>query len=236
MSERHPELIDVLQQVVRSELARVHTSLPGVIESYDATTQTAEVRIPIRFSRRDPDTGERVPYEPPPLPNVPIAWPAGGGGAYSDTWPLQRGDEVWLSFAERSVDEWLLTEGELVTPADVRRFSLSDAVATPVRSRGQLPGDAVASDARVIRGEKVRIGHAEATEALAIAKHVETRLNAIEDYIRTHEHAYIVPAIPASPGPTMKTLVDPTMLIGGSDPNAPSTTSGSTASAITFSL
>ena len=201
MSERHPELIDVLQQVVRSELARVHTALPGVIESYDATTQTAEVRIPIRFSRRDPDTGERVPYAPPPLPNVPIAWPAGGGGAYSDTWPLQRGDEVWLSFAERSVDEWLLTDGELVTPADVRRFSLSDAVATPVRSRSQLPGDAVAEDARVIRGDEVCLGSASASDYVALASLVESELSTIWKAINGHTHTVANALASPQPGP-----------------------------------
>lgn len=181
MTERNPQLIDVMREVVRGGLARVHTSLPGIIESYDAATQTATVKIPIRFSRRDPDTGERVPYEPPPLPNVPVAWPAGGGGAYSDTWPLERGDEVWLSFAERSIDEWVLTDGDLVTPADVRRFSLSDAVATPVRSRATLPGDAVADGARVIRGDELRLGSASASDFVALASLVESELSGISN-------------------------------------------------------
>lgn len=182
MTSRRPRLEDVLHRAVRSELATVHTSMPGRVLSYDAVTQRATVQLTVRFSRRDPDTGERIPYEPEPLPNVPILWPTGGAGDYSDTWPLTRGDEVWVLFAERSIDEWTVTGNDVVTPASVRRFNLSDAVAMPAKSsrREALPEDAAASGARVIRGPEIRLGSASASKEVALAPDVESELADIQ--------------------------------------------------------
>lgn len=167
----------VLEDAGRQQLATVHTSMPGRVLRYDASTQLADIQITVQFSRRGAD-GERIPYTPAPLPNVPILW--GTGGDYSDTWPLEPGDEVWVLFAERSIDEWLVTGHDVVTPSSVRRFSLSDAVALPVKSsrRTVLPADAVA-DARVIRAPEIRLGSASATAPVALAPSVASELGGI---------------------------------------------------------
>ncbi|MFU8802629.1 MAG: Gp138 family membrane-puncturing spike protein [Bradymonadaceae bacterium] len=184
---RRPQLADVLADAVRAQLATVHTSLPGIVQAYDQATQRATVQLSVQFSRRDPDTGERIPYTPAPLPNVPILWPSGGD--YSDTWPLVRGDEVWVLFAERSVDEWLVSDGgRVVTPASVRRFNLSDAVALPVRSAHALPSSAVAN-ARVIRGGDIRLGSAGATDLVALASKVEAEIDALWTALAAHVHS-----------------------------------------------
>lgn len=189
MAERRPQLIRLLRNAIAAELAGVHTSIPGRVLSYDTEAQSVEVDIGVRFSRRDPDTGERVLYDPPPLPNVPVLWPAGGGGDFSDTCPINKGDEVWLLFAERSIDEWVISgDGTVVTPADGRRFNLSDAVAMPVRSSSTLPAEAVAEGARVIRGPEIRLGSAGADDFVALASLVRAEIDALWNAMENHVH------------------------------------------------
>ena len=77
-----------------------------------------------------------VPLTLPILEDVPILIPSGGG--YSFTVPIKQGDEVLLVFSDTVLDGWLqngvngtaFTGGETgVYPTDLRRHSLSDAVA-----------------------------------------------------------------------------------------------------------
>lgn len=201
---RNPKLADVLHEALKGQIATVHTSIPGIVERYDSATQTASVRLAVRFSRRDPGTGERIPYEAPLLTGVPILWATGHGDDFSDTWPLKRGDELWVQFAERSIDEWVLEGDEVTTPTSVRRFSLSDAVATPAKSsRGQpLPADATDDTARVIRAPELRLGSASASDYVALASLVKSELDAIWTALKTHIHQSTAPGTPTGP-PTL---------------------------------
>ncbi len=204
-----PQLADVLADAIKGEIATVHTSLPGRVVDYDQVNQTATVQLGVQFSRRGLD-GERIPYTPAPLSGVPILWPTGGGGAYSDTWPLEKGDEVWVHFAERSIDEWVMSDASVVTPASVRRFNLSDAVATPAQSsrKSPLPGAAVA-DARVIRGDEIRLGSASASDYVALASLVKAELDALWNAFNSHTHL-----VQVAPPPALPTLSAPPAVSG----------------------
>lgn len=194
-----PQLSEVIADAIGGELANVHTSIPGKVVSYDAPTQTASVRLGVKFSRRGPD-GERIPYEAAPLADVPILWGVGGGGAYSDTWPLERGDEVWILFAERSVDEWIMEGNDVAVPDSVRRFNLSDAVAIPAASsrKTPLPADAVAN-ARVIRADEIRLGGAAAFDYVALASLVRAELDLLWSAMSSHTHTVPTVASPITP-------------------------------------
>ena len=186
---KRPNFVQLMRQSIRRELAMVHTSIPATVLDYDAEEQTVTAQIGVRFSRVNSE-GERIPYDPPPLPNVPVLWAAGGGGDYSDTWPLEEGDELELIFAERSIDEWVITDGDVVTPADTRRFNLTDAVALPVRSSAELPDEALSTDARVIRGPLIRMGSAAADDHVALASRVQAELDALWEALENHSHSY----------------------------------------------
>lgn len=173
-----PDLAEVIRRAIEHGIARVHTSIPARVVSYDAARQTATVQITIRSRFRNAD-GQIVTFLPPPIPNVPVQFPSGGG--CSLTWPLVEGDPVLLVFAERSIDEWRAQSGDDHEPSDPRRFDLSDAVALAgVRSPADpLPADAVHASDVVIRGN-VRLGSAEAADLVALASKVEAALSALK--------------------------------------------------------
>lgn len=114
----------VVRSVVSQGLARVEIGVPGTVVSYDSETQKVTVK-PTTSARRN----DGLVIDVPPIPNVPVQWPGGdessvGGG-------LASGDFVWLTFASRSLDDWLTKGGSKVEPKDKRRFDISDAVAIP---------------------------------------------------------------------------------------------------------
>jgi len=62
----------------------------------------------------------------PVINTVPVIFASGGG--FRTTYPLQRGDKVWLEICEYSLELWKQRGGD-VDPADDRRMDISDAVA-----------------------------------------------------------------------------------------------------------
>lgn len=113
---------DIINNAIQANLNIVHTALPGIIKAYDPTTNKATVQPALNKNYL---SGE-MPM--PVLQNVPVMFP--GGSNFNITFPLNEGDYVLLLFAERSIDLWKSNGGQ-VTPADPRKFDLSDAIAIP---------------------------------------------------------------------------------------------------------
>ena len=211
-----PPLEKIIRDAVKEGIARVHTQVPGRVLEYDHDTQRAKIQLIVQHAFDD--DGEVDYYKPKPLVNVPVIFPA------ILTWPLQSGDPGWVQFAERSFDEYAATGNDETTPRDLRRFDLSDAVFSPCYLRGEADVDG--SDVVIDRRSgDIKIGGSDVSEFLARADKVESRLNALEDYMAQHEHTYTAPAIPASPVPTILPRV-----LAAPDPAAPTTLPGATAS------
>ena len=120
--------------------AGIHTSLPGVIKSYDPETKLADVLPVIKAPKFDPETGETMESEElPVIPNVPVQFPRGGGWHMS--FPLEEGDHVTLVFSESATGAWR-TSGEVSEPGDVRRHALG----YPSAFLGAHPDDDVLAD------------------------------------------------------------------------------------------
>ena len=106
---------------INAALKDLHTSLPGIVQSYDAGKQTVSVQPAIKriFSEK----GET------PLPlcvDVPVCFP--GGGDFYLTFPVKKGDDCILVFSERCIDAWY-SNGGVQPPAEYRTHDFSDAFA-----------------------------------------------------------------------------------------------------------
>lgn len=123
-----------LRQLIATELAEVHTCLPGVIVSYDGESAVVRPALPKQLANGDV-------LAPPQIVQVPICWPSGDvqGGKALITVPLKAGDPVKLSFSERALEGWL--SGSDAAPDDPRQFDLTDAFATPVMRPGGSAAD-----------------------------------------------------------------------------------------------
>jgi hypothetical protein len=106
---------------VEAAVVDIHTSGPGIVQSFDATKQTAVVKPVVQKFFRGHG------FKPlPPLMDVPVQFPRGGG--FVLTFPVKAGDECLLVFAERAIDHWHAMGG-VQPPSDFRTHSLSDAFA-----------------------------------------------------------------------------------------------------------
>ncbi len=117
-----------IKQGIESRLKDLHTSMPAIIVSFDASTQLATIQPAIKriFRSNDGETELLTPSDLPILINVPVQFPRGGG--FSLTFPVAKGDECLLVFAERSIDNWHKFGG-VKNPGAKRFHSLSDATA-----------------------------------------------------------------------------------------------------------
>lgn len=142
-----PTLAEVIREAITSRLLDVHTALPGRVEKYDAATQTADV-LPMVVRSVPARAGGYDTEELPVIPNVPLAWPRGGGCALH--FPIEKGDFVLLVFSEAATSQWR-ESGDLSEPGDLRRHHLSYPFAIPgiAPNAGKL-ADAPASDEAVV--------------------------------------------------------------------------------------
>ena len=113
------------QAQIDNKLMDVHTALPAIIISFDPEKRTVSAQPTIQrvFSEGE---GKAGADNLPPCVDVPVVFPMGGG--YELTFPINKGDECLLIFAERCIDSWFET-GRPSEPADFRQHDLSDAFA-----------------------------------------------------------------------------------------------------------
>lgn len=122
----------------------LHTAMPGIVDSYDPATQTAVVQPAIKRLF--------IGQEPMDLPlcvDVPVIFP--GGGPFTLTFPLVKGDEGLLLFSERAIDFWF-EKGKTQEPSELRFHDLSDAFfLAGVQSKPRFLGS-VSTSAIELRG------------------------------------------------------------------------------------
>lgn len=184
-----PTLEEVITDAITHRLAEVHTAIPCRVEAYNATAQTVDCKPMLK--RRVPTEDGPGPLESlPVLPDVPVAFPRGGG--FFMSFPLAKGDFVFVVFAERSIGEWR-GKGAEVDPVDTRMHPLDGAVAIPAVYPQDDAIDSPSTSVVEIGGansavrlevhtDKIVVGGSSDAAALA------SKVDALEAAFNTHIH------------------------------------------------
>lgn len=190
-----PTLAEVLRLHSDARALDLHTCLPGIVNSYDAAKQVAEVLPVIRRAVPDGDGGTEL-EDIPPLPNVPVRWERAGG--YYVHFPLAKGDHGWLIFSEAAIALWRTT-GQVSEPGDQTRHGLSYPFFLPGAwpDADPLPDAPADGEAVIIvpAGGVVRVSEAgQAAQLVALADLVKARLDALQNAHDTHTHVLALSA------------------------------------------
>lgn len=129
LDSSYSHLDQVLGFCFRQEMKDVHTSIPGVVESYNAETKRASIQIAMNMLiKRDNLAGNPESVARPIIQDVPVLHVAGGG--YVIHVPLVRGNAVMLLFSERGIERFK-ERFEVSDPTVGSFFAERDAVAIP---------------------------------------------------------------------------------------------------------
>ena len=175
---------DLLRRAVREGTAKMNTTCPAVVETYDPANQTVSAKLIIASRFKDAATGLIQSVPGVIVVNVPVLFPHSNGG-FGLTFPLVRGDYVTLHFADHSISEWKATGNTEIVAGDVRRFSVSDAFAYPGGQPPAVPigASGQAASAMVLEGSDIRLGSSAASDFVALKSLVETELGKIKTAI-----------------------------------------------------
>lgn len=118
-----PSLAKVMQDMIDKHLMDVHTSMPGLVVSYDFDKNLAVIQPALQRKFKNSES-QNLPL----ISNVPIYFP--GTSDSHIRFPIKAGDEGTIIFQERSIDRWASLGGTVDT-LDTRKFHLSDAIFLP---------------------------------------------------------------------------------------------------------
>mgnify|MGYP003588401592 FL=1 len=125
LNERSPDMLQIIKDAIRGELANLWTSLPCIVDSYDPNAVTVVVQPTIKIPVKKINGSVEL-VQLPLLMDVPVMFPCAGG--FTITHPINVGDECFVSFASRNIDIWWQSGG-VQNPFDTRKHDLSDGFA-----------------------------------------------------------------------------------------------------------
>lgn len=124
-NEIAPDDLEVFRSGVLVAKAETHVALPGIIESYNPDAQTVAIQPGIKATLRAED-GALSTVTLPLLVDCPVQFPSGGNSTL--TFPVRRGDECLVVFADGAIDAWWQSGG-VGEKVSVRMHDLSDGFA-----------------------------------------------------------------------------------------------------------
>jgi len=168
-------LPEVIRRALDARTAELRVGMPATIESFDKDTQLASVR-PCLADTVTLEDGTEESEALPVISDCPCHFP--GGGGFSITFPVQKGDPCWLVFSDRSLDKWLDNGGQ-VDPVAMQQHHLTDAsVFLGVRPKpGAIPD---------FDPDNFTIGKdGESADWAALATKVKDEIKALRDWCAT---------------------------------------------------
>lgn len=117
-------LYDTLQTHIKDFASQLHTGMPAIVETYNPEENTVDVYPAIYRVDVDGVTSKYGLLQRVPVQRV-------GTSKISITYPLEKGDKVWLIFGESDTENWFDTDKEFVKPKTHRQHDLNDCIAIP---------------------------------------------------------------------------------------------------------
>lgn len=184
-----PSDSEVIRDAIGARLAEVWTATIGRVESYDPIKQTADVLPVVRRPLQASD-GHVGHEDLPVIPNVPVLQARSGG--FFVHLPVEAGDTVLLVFTSDSFQMWR-ESGSVVNPGDLRRHSLSNAIAIPgvfpaLQPLLDPPNIGMPSSEAVLGGGVYRVGDSLTADFVALATKVDSAIAAIRSWANSHKH------------------------------------------------
>lgn len=124
VSERLTPKSEIQRKLLDQLMTHMRVAVPGIIQSFNASSQTVTVQPSIR--ERVNLEGNPEWKEIPLLVDVPVFMPRAGG--YVLTMPVKAGDECLVVFGDSCMDAWWQSGG-VQNQAKKRRHDLSDGYA-----------------------------------------------------------------------------------------------------------
>lgn len=170
-----PTLSDALEYHRLDAAAQLRVALPGEILTYDADARTCTVMVCYNRVYNDGS----VKAISCPLVDVPM-FTLQGGGLHA-SFPIQKGDECWVFFADINIDAWHKSGGQQ-TPLDRRRHDIADGFAfVGPNSLARPLVTALTATEGGISGAAGKVAIDRATEKITIAKGGDTLKAIIQD-------------------------------------------------------
>lgn len=206
MAKITPTLAQLLVAAMDSKLDVMHTAIPCKVESYNAVEQTADLQPQIKVPIKTENGVVRY-EEMPVLPDIPVAFPRGGGagsGGFYISFPLQAGDFGLVVFSERSIDEWR-SRGQLSEPKNIKKNPLQGAMFLPmgypdinaltdIDSTNMSIGREAGANIKITPSDIIELSGNE--DAASLASIVNSNFQYIYDFIDAHYHLYDNDGVP----------------------------------------
>ena len=136
------------QALLKSWQSNIFTALPGIYEAAGKGNQTANVQASVKAKVLGQD-GNWSDMTLPMCINCPVVYP--GGGGFQMTFPLSKGDEGLIVFAQRCIDAWW-ERGGVQSQAEMRMHDISDGFFIPAMlSQSKAPATAASTSTVQLR-------------------------------------------------------------------------------------
>lgn len=120
------DLMDLMRTQFRIDMAEIHTAIPCKVVNVYNNNQQQKVDVIPSVDRLLKDGSSEPGMQ---ILGVPVIFP--GSMATLISFPINPGDTVLCIFAQSSMDNFKIGNGEPTTANDYRKFSDQDAVAIP---------------------------------------------------------------------------------------------------------
>jgi hypothetical protein len=136
-----------LKSALDDHQANIWTTLPAVVQSFNAQQLTVEAQPTLQAQILQPN-GTWIDTTMPLCTHCPVLFPGGGGFVF--TFPIKAGDEGLLVFASRCIDAWW-QQGGIQKQAELRMHDLSDGFFFPTGGLSQpnVPGNVSTTSAQM---------------------------------------------------------------------------------------